>query len=43
MKVLEKYLNNLRFADDIALVAKNCEEMTKMTKELNTACNDFGL
>ncbi len=38
-----KLLNNLRFADDIALIAKNWEKLEKMILELNEVRKKVGL
>lgn len=38
-----KYINHLRFADDIILIAKNQEQLQKMMLELEKALKEIGL
>ena len=38
-----KYLNNLRFADDIVLIAKKEQELKVMANELKKASYEVGL
>lgn len=43
MSVFGKRINNLRFADDIALIAQNITDLQKMTVELFRECEKIGL
>lgn len=43
IKITGKTLNNLRFADDIALIAKNFNEMVEMVGELKRVSEEYGL
>lgn len=38
-----RYLNHLRFADDIVLISNNLEELREMLTELKTASEEIGL
>jgi hypothetical protein len=43
IKIDGKYLNNLRFADDIVLIASTPNDLQKMINELNEKSNEVGL
>lgn len=43
LKIDGKWLNNLRFADDIVLISENKDEVQKMLEELTKACRRVGL
>jgi len=41
-KINVKYLNNLRFADDVMLIGKNDEEIQEMFQEFVECSNKIG-
>lgn len=43
LKVDGEYLNNLRFADDVALFATSTNDLSKMIKDLEKSCTKAGL
>lgn len=43
IRINGKYLSNLRFADDVIIIAKSSEELTQQIKELTTECSQAGL
>lgn len=43
IKIDGKYLNNLRFADDVILLSDKCEILEKMASELVAECEKVGL
>ncbi len=43
IKIAEKNLNHLRFADNIVLIGKNLKELETMTNELEKTSNRMGL
>ncbi len=43
LKINGEYLNNLRYADDIIIFAKNITELEEMANELITECKKAGL
>ena len=43
LRVNGKYLNNLRFADDIVLIETSLDDMITMIKDMNKASENIGL
>ncbi len=43
MPINGKYINNLKYADDIVLIAKNYRDLEEMAQELIIKCKEAGL
>ncbi len=43
MPINGKYINNIKYVDDIVLIAKNYRDLEEMTQELIIKCKEAGL